>query len=612
MAKFGYPIVGGIAFAIHGRKYGTIYEIKRSGLITAIMKWYFAGGSLDAKASFYGLDEKLIVQSETIHIPEQAGWYRFPVSPFHADPQELVISFVESRYDKRSAYDKGGLGTWRTPDNNMPDHELGRHTPDNEFTSDFGTIDWKPLWNISCYAVYTPDNPLTFNLTVKSSPKQGIPFKIDGLDYHTNATIPLSEGDHLLEIVQAQDLFYFKEWSNGEQTAMITVDVDENMTLEAIYGEGKTHCQYRGLCMHTRNYVEENGRLHGRMGIASYYIPLLDQAKNKYHANLLRAFHFFLEDDDARWVRNENHTLETVEQIDRFLQACSERGIKVIFQLFVYPYAGGHWDDFDNAGWYNPESYDVCKQWLQDRVGPFINDSRILAWNITNEPYFRTKETSGVDQNLHIRDFLIEMARYLKETLGVKQSVTFGSLHPQNQYASPVAEHHQTEQKRVVADFMDIISFHAYGQQHPFESYGDPETIDPDTLTKTMTMFGKPVLNNEFGTPTSTSEPSCGGYPNEIACQTAYINECLDASEKYGILGTLSWGWTFHSESYPYNIEDAEHNPTQAGLALIARYEKWETLSIKPDAGDLRFLLLFLTIFLTLVLIFSINSRGGK
>lgn len=322
---------------------------------------------------------------------------------------------------------------------------------------------------------------------------------------------------------------------------------------------------WRGVVYHS-DTVPDSGRLSN----PSYYGPHINQMADQFHCNVVTAVLFFVRPTDTYFIRGDTQApltcLESREEVDIFLSYCSNMGMKVIFRLFGYPYGKGNWNDFRQDGYMNISEWESVDRWIDYYVGYFANDSRILAWEVFNEPYFRNPSEPEFNDILM---FVEHVADYIKTVHDPNQPITLGSLHVYYNYDSfAVLELHG---RRKISDYFDIIGFHSYGPM-PYESI----TNTPDNLTSAALSFGKLAVNLEFGTPRNFRDIVNATW--NITGQAQFFADVCQATELHassGILGCSVWHLPY-MPNYPFELIEPDCiTPNVAGEAIIHYYDAW-------------------------------------
>lgn len=171
-------------------------------------------------------------------------------------------------------------------------------------------------------------------------------------------------------------------------------------------------------------------------------------------------------------------------RIDQFLAVCESRSLRPMLVLFdsvwdPYPELGPQRQSrhgIHNSGWVQSPGavllqdelkWGILKDYVQDIISTFRTDSRILAWDLVNEP-----------DNPVIEYQVTELAPELKARLGFKltrkafewaravfpeQPLTAGP------WRGDWSEESINEMNRWLAENSDILTFHSYGNAEEFE-----------------------------------------------------------------------------------------------------------------------------------------------
>ncbi len=170
-------------------------------------------------------------------------------------------------------------------------------------------------------------------------------------------------------------------------------------------------------------------------------------------------------------------------RIDQFLRIASKHHIRPVFVLFDScwdpdprlgpqhpPIPGVH-----NSGWVqspgakalsDPTQYGRLKAYVQGVVGAFATDSRVLAWDMWNEPndgdgaYGKSELKNKIDYENRLLPQVFEWAR----TMNPIQPLTSGVW--EGDWSSPEK---LSATARIQLDQSDVISFHNYSWPEDFE-----------------------------------------------------------------------------------------------------------------------------------------------
>ena len=172
------------------------------------------------------------------------------------------------------------------------------------------------------------------------------------------------------------------------------------------------------------------------------------------------------------------------QRIDTFLSISAKHHIRPLFVLF-----DSCWDPFPklgpqhppipgvhNSGWVqspgaavlqNPGEYPKLKAYVQGVVGAFANDSRILGWDLWNEPDNTNEGSYDTMEPKNKKDLVVallpqvfEWARAMNPTQPLTSGVWEGD------WSSPAK---LGPMQRVQLEQSDVISFHNYDWPEEFE-----------------------------------------------------------------------------------------------------------------------------------------------
>jgi hypothetical protein len=196
----------------------------------------------------------------------------------------------------------------------------------------------------------------------------------------------------------------------------------------------------------------------------------------------------------------------------QFLQIAAGYGMKVIFVLF---------------DWYDPYKYGAMPDertnliYLEGIVGPFVNDDRVLAWDLYNEPEFSGSWQGGQHSNFTM---------WLKDVAGMVKSidrnhpVTVGVGNDANLWLP-------AKNGTTILSFVDFVAFHCYDAGALAGQIAD---IKAHT--------NKPILLEEMGWPTGLGDekPIANAVYDENTQNFLYTT-MLAASSSANIGGVFQW-----------------------------------------------------------------------
>src|SRR6266496_1842631 len=193
-------------------------------------------------------------------------------------------------------------------------------------------------------------------------------------------------------------------------------------------------------------------------------------------------------------------------RVDKYLQIADRHGIKTLFVIFdavwhPNPQPGKQPDPvpgLHNSGWVqspgrayleSPEKQDELRPYVIGLLTRYKDDSRVLAWDLFNEPDNPNRQAYGRD------GAKIELNEQDKEKFATQLLKKTFAWAREAQPSQPVTSGvwlgdyltHPTELQRIQLDQSDVISFHNYD--------------GPDELRKRiegLKKMGRPVLCTEF------------------------------------------------------------------------------------------------------------------
>lgn len=201
---------------------------------------------------------------------------------------------------------------------------------------------------------------------------------------------------------------------------------------------------------------------------------------------------------DALWHQDPSGFKD---RIGIFLKIAAKHGIKPLFVLFDScwdpnpklgpqhpPIPGVH-----NSGWVqgpgkaalaDPSQYGRLEAYVKDVVGSFANDSRVLGWDVWNEPDNTSANYRERDPMLfqHVSLLLPKVFDWAR-SVNPSQPLTSGLWHDSDWNDS---EHLNAVEKIQLAQ-SDIISFHNYGWPEEFRA-----------RISSLIGYGRPLICTEY------------------------------------------------------------------------------------------------------------------
>ena len=189
-------------------------------------------------------------------------------------------------------------------------------------------------------------------------------------------------------------------------------------------------------------------------------------------------------------------------RIDRFLGICARRNIKPIFVLF-----DSCWDPFPqmgtqrpprpgvhNSGWVqspgaailpNPAEYDRLRRYVQEVIGAYRYDRRVLAWDLWNEPDNTNdgsyKKLEPANKQQLVLELLPKVFGWAHD-MEPRQPVTSGLWHGDWSSRDKL-----TPIEKIQIEQSDVISFHSYDPPEEFEK-----------RVKWLAAFNRPLFCTEY------------------------------------------------------------------------------------------------------------------
>lgn len=235
------------------------------------------------------------------------------------------------------------------------------------------------------------------------------------------------------------------------------------------------------------------------------------------------------------------------KRIDTFLSICDKHKIKPIFVLFdscwnPFPHLGKQpapRPGVHNSGWVespgvkaleDPSQYPRLEAYVKGVVGAFANDSRVLAWDIWNEPDNLNGSSYGKEEPGNVKQLVLKLlpqafawARSVHPTQPLTSCLWQGDW---SSYAklSPMA----TEE----LDESDIVSFHNYDPPASFEQH-----------VQWLEQYHRPIICTEY-----------------MARPRGSTFQAIMPLEKKDKIGAINWGFVA-GKSQTYEPWDSWQHP---------------------------------------------------
>lgn len=196
------------------------------------------------------------------------------------------------------------------------------------------------------------------------------------------------------------------------------------------------------------------------------------------------------------------------ENMNQFLAIAASHGISTLFVFFddcwhdqaelgpqAPPAPGLH-----NSGWLqspgyaivaDPSKWDRLEAYVTGVVSHFANDSRILGWDVYNEPtnaFLPAQRLKPADRELAIAEIHLQLQRTrpLHHQL-VRNSFEWARAAKPSQPLTAAAYTNDRELNRILFENSDVISFH---------NYEDVATLEK--LIQRMKQYNRPLLCTEY------------------------------------------------------------------------------------------------------------------
>ncbi|GAA4438214.1 cellulase family glycosylhydrolase [Ravibacter arvi] len=239
------------------------------------------------------------------------------------------------------------------------------------------------------------------------------------------------------------------------------------------------------------------------------------------------------------------------QRVDTFLEIASRHKIKPVLVLF-----DSVWDPFPkpgeqrvpkphvhNAGWVQSPGKEALldstrhprlQNYVRGTVGHFANDTRILAWDVWNEPENPNKSAYG---DVEIPDKATVVLPLLETTFHTARSVNPVQPLTAGVWRDDWSEESKlTPINRLMLDESDVISFHSYDSPEEFEK-----------RVKWLQPLGRPLICTEYMARGNNSTFE-GILPIAKAHRVAAINWGLVDGKSQTIYPWDSWKKTYTGE----------------------------------------------------------------
>ena len=235
-------------------------------------------------------------------------------------------------------------------------------------------------------------------------------------------------------------------------------------------------------------------------------------------------------------------------EMTQLLQLASGYNMKVIFTLF-------EWSDKFPAP--NTAEYQKQMNYLQGVVAPFVNDDRVLGWDLHNEPENYDTWSDHSDTVIY---WLSNLAKAV-HSIDTHHPLTIGMGNYQNLWLA-------SNGQRII-DMVDFVSFHCY------DAGGFRGQIDA-----VQAHTQKPILLEEMGWPTGPASLSKPNAVYDEATQQFLYKSMLGDAKASPLVGVFQWTL----QDYPIGTDTHYIKPTvEAWFGLVRRDG-----SFKPAATDFR------------------------
>lgn len=279
--------------------------------------------------------------------------------------------------------------------------------------------------------------------------------------------------------------------------------------------------------------------------------------------NTMRVFlHDLLYDQDAEGFKS---------RIDIFLNICKRYGIKPLFVLFdscwdPFPHKGKQHEPapfLHNSGWVqgpgadalkDTSQYPRLKDYVEDIVGHFASDERIMGWDVWNEPdnpnsssYGRFEPYDKIELVQNLLGDVFEWTRNANPSQPITAGIWIGNWESHDSLRAI---------EKLMIEESDIISFHNYDSGAEFEK-----------RVLLLQRYNRPILCTEYMSRGNGSTFQ-GSLPVAKKYKVAAFNWGLVSGKSQTIFPWDSWQkkytaepdlWfhdIFRQDGAPYNSEE--------------------------------------------------------
>ncbi len=271
------------------------------------------------------------------------------------------------------------------------------------------------------------------------------------------------------------------------------------------------------------------------------------------NVNTIRTFLFFDPDNQndtgaeyGLYRKDGSATAKTQKLLSDILSMADKYNIKVVLNVGSLPPL---------------EDISTARRMYKTALGPFINDGRILMFDVMNEP----GGNDGPKANATLSNWLQHMYEYSRKIMP-NHLLTVGLCW-------------QFDQLWDLGIYPDVAQYHDYSGAIGIQPKNKPEvrTISGDLARNKKFIGNRPLLIGEFGISTEVSEPR--GV--DEAKQKAIYQGIFDGAEDQKIIGVMNWtlfdfipDWMGKFER-KFGIVRADDTLKPAGVLLKSTYKKW-------------------------------------